>query len=245
MSSRRGRLQEDDHTRQPARRRNPAGRDGHGRVLTQMFLLDAVLPERRADLLFGTSTGAPILSVFDLPDHAQICHCHGVTKGQIREAIEFGKCRTVSQIGLQTKAGTSCGGCKKLLEQFLEVYAGEVAEEPSEHWYVPSVPMTKPELVAAIKAKGIKSVSALFRELNDGRDEPSHKTALASLLKTIWAGEYEDERDARFINDRVHANIQKDGTFSVVPRICGGITSAAELRRIADVAEKHQSRRSS
>lgn len=209
-------------------------------VLTQMFLLDAVLPERRADLLFGTSTGAPILSVFDLPDHAQICHCHGVTKGQIREAIEFGKCRTVSQIGLQTKAGTSCGGCKKLLEQFLEVYAGEVAEEPSEHWYVPSVPMTKPELVAAIKAKGIKSVSALFRELNDGRDEPSHKTALASLLKTIWAGEYEDERDARFINDRVHANIQKDGTFSVVPRICGGITSAAELRRIADVAEKHQ-----
>ncbi len=209
-------------------------------VLTQMYLLDAVLPDRRADLLFGTSTGAPILSVFDLPDHAQICHCHGVTKGQIREAIEFGKCRTVSQIGVQTKAGTSCGGCKKLLEQFLEVYAGEVAEDPTEHWYVPSVPMTKPELVAAIRAKDIKSVSALFRELAGGREEPSHKTALASLLKTIWAGEYEDERDARFINDRVHANIQKDGTFSIVPRICGGITSAAELRRIADVAEKHQ-----
>ena len=209
-------------------------------VLTQMFLLDAVLPDRRADLLFGTSTGAPILSVFDLPDHAQICHCHGVSKGQIREAIQFGKCRTVSQIGVHTKAGTSCGGCKKLLEQFLEVYAGEVAEDPSEHWYVPSVPMTKPELVAAIKAQGIKSVSALFQELNNGHEEPAHKTALASLLKTIWAGEYDDERDARFINDRVHANIQKDGTFSVVPRICGGITSPTELRRIADVAEKHQ-----
>ncbi|NJD67570.1 MAG: NAD(P)/FAD-dependent oxidoreductase [candidate division NC10 bacterium] len=209
-------------------------------VLTQMFLLDAVLPERRADLLFGTSTGIPILSVFDLPDHAQICHCHGVTKGQIREAIEFGKCRTVSQIGACTKAGTSCGGCKKLLEQFLEVYAGEVAEDPSEHWYVPSIPMTKPELVAAITANGIKGVSALFRELNNGHEEPSHKMALASLLKTIWAEEYEDERDARFINDRVHANIQKDGTFSIVPRICGGVTSAAELRRIADVAEKHQ-----
>lgn len=209
-------------------------------VLTQMFLLGATLPERRADLLFGTSTGAPILSVFDLPDHAQICHCHGVSKGQIREAIEFGKCRSVSQIGARTKAGTSCGGCKKLLEQFLEVYAGEVTEDPSEHWYVPSIPMTKPELTAAIRAKGTKSVSAVFREFNDGRDEPAHKTALASLLKTIWAGEYEDERDARFINDRVHANIQKDGTFSVVPRIWGGITSATELRRIADVAEKHQ-----
>lgn len=209
-------------------------------VLTQMYLLDAALPDRRADLLFGTSTGAPILSVFDLPDHAQICHCHGVTKGQIREAIEFGKCRSVSQIGASTKAGTSCGGCKKLLEQFLEVYAGAVAEDPAEHWYVPSIPMTKPELVAAIKAQEIKSVSALFRELNDGREEPSHKTALASLLRTIWAGEYEDERDARFINDRVHANIQKDGTFSVVPRICAGVTSSAELRRIADVAEKYQ-----
>src|SRR5574337_540612 len=209
-------------------------------VLTQMFLLGAELPARRADLLFGASTGAPILSVFDLPDHAQICHCHGVSKGQIREAIEIGKCRSVSQIGARTKAGTSCGGCKKLLEQFLEVYAGEVAEEPSEHWYVPSLPMTKPELVAAVKAKGIKSVSALFRELNGGREEPRHKAALASLLRTIWNDEYEDERDARFINDRVHANIQKDGTFSVVPRICGGVTSPAELRRIADVVEKHR-----
>jgi len=209
-------------------------------VLTQMFLLGAELPERRADLLFGTSTGAPILSVFDLPDHAQICHCHGVSKGQIKEAIEFGKCRSVSQIGVHTRAGTSCGGCKTLIEQLLEVYAGEVAEDPAEHWYVPSLSMTKPELVAAIKTKGLKSVSAVFRELNDGREEPSHKTALASLLKTIWNGEYDDERDARFINDRVHANIQKDGTFSVVPRIDGGITSPAQLRRIADVAEKYQ-----
>src|SRR5574337_409471 len=209
-------------------------------VLTQMFLLNATLPERRADLLFGTSTGAPILSVFDLPDHAQICHCHGVSKGQIKEAIEFGKCRSVSQVGVHTRAGTSCGGCKKLIEQLLEVYAGEVAEDPAEHWYVPSLPMTKPELVAAIKAKELRSVSAVFRELNDGREEPSHKTALASLLKTIWNGEYDDERDARFINDRVHANIQKDGTFSVVPRIDGGVTSPAQLRRIADVAEKYK-----
>src|SRR5581483_3707700 len=71
------------------------------------------------------------------------------------------------------------------------------------------------------------------------KEDPSSKPGLASLLRTIWGKEYEDERDARFINDRVHANIQKDGTFSVVPRIYGGVTSAAQLRRIADVAEKH------
>jgi NAD(P)H-nitrite reductase large subunit len=79
----------------------------------------------------------------------------------------------------------------------------------------------------------------VFNTLGAGREDPGSKVGLASLLKTIWGGEYEDERDARFINDRVHANIQRDGTFSVVPRIYGGVTSAAELRRIADVADKY------
>ncbi len=208
-------------------------------VLTQMFTLETALPERRADLLFGTSSGAPILSVFDLPDHAQICNCNGVSKGCIKEAIQIGKCKSVTQIGAHTKAGTGCGSCKGLLMQLLEVYAGEVKEDPSEHYYVPGVPLTKPELISAIKAKGLKSVSAVFRELAGGKEDPGSKAGLASLLKSLWPQEYEDERDARFINDRVHANIQRDGTFSVVPRIYGGVTSAAELKRIAEVAEKY------
>src|SRR4030095_2151378 len=94
-------------------------------------------------------------------------------------------------------------------------------------------------LVAEIRNRGIKSVSEVFSQLAEGREDPSSKVGLASLLKSLWPGEYEDERDARFINDRVHANIQKDGTFSVVPRIYGGVTSPAELRRIAEVAEKY------
>ena len=79
----------------------------------------------------------------------------------------------------------------------------------------------------------------MFAALAGGTRIRSSKAGLASLLKTIWGAEYDDERDARFINDRVHANIQKDGTFSVVPRIFGGVTSAADLRRIADVADKY------
>jgi nitrite reductase (NADH) large subunit len=75
--------------------------------------------------------------------------------------------------------------------------------------------------------------------LSDGKDDAASKPALASLLMVIWKGEYEDERDARFINDRVHGNIQKDGTFSVIPEMPGGITSPAALRRIADVADKY------
>jgi nitrite reductase (NADH) large subunit len=209
-------------------------------VLMQMFTMGTPVPERRADLLFGTSTGAPILSVFDLPDHAQICNCNGVSKGQIKEAILVGKCRSVSKVGACTKAGAGCGSCKPLIVQFLEVYGGDVQADPSEHYYVPGVALTKPDLIAAIKERQLKSVSAVFRDLAGGKEDPASKPGLASLLKSLWPGEYEDERDARFINDRVHANIQRDGRFSVVPRIYGGVTSAAELRRIADVAEKYQ-----
>jgi nitrite reductase (NADH) large subunit len=208
-------------------------------VLMQMFMNGAAVSSRRADLLFGSSTGAPVLSVFDLPDHAQICNCNGVSKGAIKEAITIGKCHSVSKIGGCTKAGLGCGSCKGLIAQLIEAYAGEVADDPSEHYYVPGVPLEKSQLVAEIRSRGLKSVSAVFRELAGGKECPASKVGLASLLKTLWAGEYDDERDARFINDRVHANIQKDGTYSVVPRIYGGVTSAAELRRIADVAVKY------
>jgi nitrite reductase (NADH) large subunit len=208
-------------------------------VLMQMFMGNVAVSARRADLLFGSSTGAPVLSVFDLPDHAQICNCNGVSKGAIKEAITIGKCHSVSKIMGCTKAGAGCGSCKSLVAQLIEAYAGEVTDDPSEHYYVPGVPLEKSQLVAEIKARGLKSVSAVFRELAGGKECPASKVGLASLLKILWPGEYDDERDARFVNDRVHANIQKDGTFSVVPRIYGGITSAEELKRIADAAVKY------
>ena len=209
-------------------------------VLMQMFMSGSAISPRRADLLFGSSTGAPVLSVFDLPDHAQICNCNGVTKGQIKEAIMVGKCRSVSKITGCTKAGAGCGSCKKLIVQLIEAYAGEVADDAVESYYVPGVPLEKSQLVAEIKRRGLKSVSAVFRELAGGKEDPGSKVGLASLLRTLWHDEYDDERDARFINDRVHANIQKDGTFSVIPRIYAGVTSADELKRIADVAVKYK-----
>jgi len=208
-------------------------------ILMQMFMGGTAVSSRRADLLFGSSSGAPVLSVFDLPDHAQICNCNGVTKGAIKEAITVGKCTSVSKIAGCTKAGLGCGSCKGLVAQLIEAYAGEVTDDPSEHYYVPGVPLEKSQLVAEIRQRELKSVSAVFRELAGGQEDPGSKVGLASLLNTLWPGEYDDERDARFINDRVHANIQKDGTFSVVPRIYGGVTSPAELRRIAEVAEKY------
>jgi nitrite reductase (NADH) large subunit len=100
--------------------------------------------------------------------------------------------------------------------------------------------MAKPELTKAIREAGLKSVSAVFKALAaEGKDDAAAKPAMASLLITIWKDEYEDERDARFINDRVHGNIQKDGTFSVVPEMVGGVCTPAQLQRIADVAVKY------
>ena len=208
-------------------------------TLMQMFFSGAKTPERRADLLFGAPSGVSLLKVADLPDNTQICNCNGVSKKQICDAIEKGF-TSVAKIGGCTKAGMGCGSCKTLVAQLVEAYAGGVGSDPSEHFYVPGLPYEKSQLVAEIKRRGLKSVSAVFAELGGGVEDPASKAGLASLLNTLWPGEYEDERDARFINDRVHANIQKDGTFSVVPRIYGGVTTPDELRRIADVAVKYK-----
>jgi nitrite reductase (NADH) large subunit len=117
---------------------------------------------------------------------------------------------------------------------------GALEEDPAADWYVPSIPMRKADLMEAVRAQGITSVSGVFAAFADGRQDAKAKPALASLLRLVWGAEYDDERDARFINDRVHANIQKDGTFSVVPRISGGVSSADQLRRIADVVDKYE-----
>jgi nitrite reductase (NADH) large subunit len=209
-------------------------------TLSQMFLNGAAAPERRADLLFGSPKGVSLLQAADLPDNAQICNCNGVSKRRIVEAIQTGNCHSLSKVGARTKAGLGCGSCKGLVAQLLETCLGTVGYDPAEHYYVPGVPLEKSQLVAEIRGRGIKSVSEVFRLLAGGKEDPASKVGLASLLKTLWPGEYEDERDARFINDRVHANIQKDGTFSVVPRIYGGVTTAAELMRIAGAAVKYQ-----
>jgi nitrite reductase (NADH) large subunit len=211
-------------------------------ALLQAYDRGAILPENRAELLFPDAgvTSEPSLEL--LPDDAQVCNCNGVSKGRIIEAVKNG-CRSLKALCDATRAGTGCGSCKGQVNRLLEFAAGDlVAVDPSIHYYVPGVPLTKPELIKAIREKELRSVSAVFAGLAGGNEDPGSKAGLASLLKTIWGKDYEDERDARFINDRVHANIQRDRTFSVVPRIYGGVTSPAELRRIADVAEKYNAR---
>ena len=210
--------------------------------LLQAFDRGETLPQNRAELLFPLSGEAAVLDLADMPDDAQVCNCNGVSKGKIIAAVDAG-CRSLKAVCDATKTGTGCGSCIPQVQAVLELAAdGLVAEDPSEHYYVPAIAMTKPELTAAIRLQGLRSVSAVLETLAGGKEDAASKMGLASLLKTIWADEYQDERDARFINDRVHANIQRDGTFSVVPRIYGGVTSPDELRRLADVAEKYEAK---
>jgi nitrite reductase (NADH) large subunit len=128
-----------------------------------------------------------------------------------------------------------------LVRQVVEWAAeGAVTEDPSASWYVPGIPYDKPALITKIRELQLHSVSSVFAALAlDGKPDANSKMGLASLLEMLWADEFVDERDARFINDRVHANIQRDGTFSVVPQMKGGVTNAWQLRRIADVADKY------
>jgi nitrite reductase (NADH) large subunit len=207
--------------------------------LMQAFDRGTPLPEERLSLLFDIGAPSTQATMLEMPDTAQICNCNGVSKGQIRKCVEGGK-RSLKMVMEATRAGMGCGSCKKLVEEVVEWAAeGQVEEDPSIHYYVPGVPFAKPELVEQIMSLGLKSVSSVFDALAGGIEEVSAKMGLASLLKSLWGSEYEDERDARYINDRVHANIQKDKTFSVIPRVYGGVTTADDLIKIGQVAKKY------
>jgi nitrite reductase (NADH) large subunit len=207
--------------------------------LMQAFDRDSKLPEERLGLLFDLGTPSQKVTLDEMPGDQQVCNCNGVTKASIGACVAGGK-KTAKSVMDATRAGMGCGSCKTLVKEVVEWFAGGVIEEdPSIHYYVPTIPLTKPQLVEAVRAQGLRSVSSVFQALAGGVEDAASKPALASLLVTLWAGEYEDERDARFINDRVHANIQKDGTFSVIPEMPGGITTPADLIRIAEVAQKY------
>ncbi|MFC5137083.1 nitrite reductase large subunit NirB [Actinomycetospora rhizophila] len=209
-------------------------------ALTQAFDSRSALPEERVKLLFDLGSAGDDASAADLPDDTQICHCNGVSKGDLVACVHDGA-ETVSACTAATRAGKGCGSCKGLVKEVVEAALGGAgAEDPADSYYVPGIPLDKPTLMAEIRARGLTSVSSVFAALAPGGAEHvGSKMGLTALLRMMWPDEFVDERDGRFINDRVHANIQRDGTFSVVPRMSGGVTSPEQLRRIADVAEKH------
>lgn len=208
--------------------------------LQQAFDRGLPLPEERVELMFDVGGPTEEVGVAELADDAQVCNCNGVSKKAIVDCVAGG-CKTVSGVMDRTRAGKGCGTCKGLVAQLVEHAAGgAVEEDPAAGYYVPGIPMAKAPLMQIIREQGLMTPSEVFATLApDGDEDAKSKMGLASLLKMMFGEDYVEQKDARFINDRVNANIQKDGTFSVVPQMRGGVTTPEQLRRIADVADKY------
>lgn len=213
--------------------------------LMQAFDRGLPLPPERVSLMFDIG-GAPdqATGAAELSDDAQVCNCNGVDKSAIVRCVRDGQ-TSLEGVMSATRAGKGCGSCKGLVAQIVEWAASEagaaISQDAEANWYVRGIPYEKPELMRRIRELELHSVSSVFAALApDGREDAESKMALSSLLHMMWGNEFVDERDGRFINDRVHGNIQRDGTFSVVPQLKGGVTSAEQLRKIADVADKYR-----
>ncbi len=199
----------------------------------------------RETLIFGPSFagGAPLdptAAVAALADESEICGCNGVCKGRITWAIASLGLKTLDEVRAQTKASASCGSCTGLVEQLLRLTLGEAYNPAAVQPMCGCSHLGHDDVRRLIVAQGLKTIPDLMQALEwktscgCARCRP----ALNYYLLATWPGEYRDDSQSRFINERVHANIQKDGTYSVVPRMWGGVTSARELRAIADVVDK-------
>lgn len=178
-----------------------------------------------------------------MPDEAEICGCNGVCKGTIMQAISEKKLFTLDEVRAHTKASSSCGSCTGLVESLLaSAVGGDYSQAPTKKPICACTDRTHDEVRATIKEHHLKDMPALMQFLEWKTEDGCNKCrpALNFYLLCAWPGEYVDDQQSRFINERVHANIQKDGTYSVVPRIWGGETTPSQLRAIAEIAERYE-----
>jgi nitrite reductase (NADH) large subunit len=199
------------------------------------------ITQHRRTLLVPEPAPDAGFDVAQVADTKVICGCHGVSKGEIVRAIRDSGLTTLSQLKECTRASTGCGTCMELCQSLLRAVAPQFVEE-EKRALCKCIPLSEGQLREIVKGQRFRTVQDVLDVYGDGIGCETCKPALSYMLDMIWCGEHQEDRSARFINDRVHANIQKDGTFSVVPRIRGGVTSPEELRRIADVAEKYNVR---
>jgi len=225
------------------------GDTGDGSWYFQLMRDRQSVAESRDHLMFGRNhlgnTGHQGQSkAVAMSEEMEVCGCNGVPKGGIVRAIKEKGLFTLEDVRKHTKASSSCGSCTGLVEQILASTVGGA--------YAPQLAATKPmcgctdhtheEVRKAIREHRLTSIPAAMRflEWRTPNGCASCRPALNFYLLCAWPREYRDDPQSRFINERAHANIQKDGSFSVVPRMFGGVTSAAELRRIADVVDKYK-----
>jgi nitrite reductase (NADH) large subunit len=178
-----------------------------------------------------------------MADADEVCGCNGVTKGSICKAIKMGGLFTLEEVRKVTKASASCGSCTGLVEQLLMFTAGgDYSATPKKKAICGCTTHSHQAVRDAIREQHLLSVDDVFKSLDWATPNgcATCRPATNYYLISTWPKEALDDPQSRFINERSHANIQKDGTYSVVPRIWGGETTADELRRIADAVDKYK-----
>jgi nitrite reductase (NADH) large subunit len=178
-----------------------------------------------------------------MADSDEVCGCNGVTKGTICKAIKDKGLFTLDDVRKHTKASASCGSCTGLVEQLLMATAGgDYSKPPTKKAMCGCTDASHAEVRQAIRDQHWLTIDAVQRGM--GWRTPngcaSCRPALNYYLLSTWPKEAVDDPQSRYINERSHANIQKDGTYSVIPRMWGGETTASELRRIADAVDKYR-----
>ena len=178
-----------------------------------------------------------------MADSDDVCGCNGVSKGSICKAIKDKGLFTLEEVRKHTKASSSCGSCTGLVEQLLMFTAGgDYSAAPKLKAMCGCTEHGHQAVREAIRAQHLLSIDAVYRAL-DWRTPngcASCRSAINYYLLSSWPKEAVDDPQSRFINERSHANIQKDGTYSVIPRMWGGETTSSELRRIADAVDKYK-----
>ncbi|MCC7166343.1 MAG: NAD(P)/FAD-dependent oxidoreductase [Rhodospirillales bacterium] len=191
-----------------------------------------------ADVAAKVSRGIDVAAI---PESAQVCGCNGVSKGAIVAAIQEKGLTSLDEVKAHTKASAGCGQCAAVVQSILAQVTGEVVEAKISGLCA-CTDLPHDAVRREIVAQNLKTMSAVRGALGwrSATGCAKCRPALNYYLLCAWPAEYVDDGQSRFVNERVHANIQKDGTYSVVPRLWGGVATPAELRAIADVAEKHR-----
>ncbi len=205
----------------------------------------AMTEELYAEFMGTAAAGAksPAERIAAMPDAEIVCGCNGISKGAIVNAIHEQGLTSVDEIKACTGAGRSCGGCLPTVGGILQYVLGDkYAGAAMKTGICGCTALSRDEVVAAIREKRLTTVREVMHVLEWNNTEGCSKCrpALNYYLGMAWPKEHADEKDSRFVNERLNANIQKDGTYTVIPRMYGGVTTPEELRRIADVAVKYE-----
>ncbi|MEC1431510.1 NADPH-nitrite reductase [Bacillus subtilis] len=220
------------------------GDSSEGNRLFSMIQKEADISETsKISILQPLSQEAGTSITAAMSDDEIICGCNGVSKGAIIQAIQEKGCSSTDEIKACTGASRSCGGCKPLVEEILQHTLGSDFDASAQKEAICGcTTLSRDEVVEEIKAKGLSHTREIMNVLGWKTPEGCSKCrpALNYYLGMINPTKYEDDRTSRFVNERMHANIQKDGTYSVVPRMYGGVTNSTDLRKIADVVDKYE-----